>query len=228
MLIFVPINSDYRMKRCEERHLPYKLYVVRERLETYYADWELTKVTPRRMLADAYIFTEDDLSTLIKQHADRINLITKDEELKVGFYNVISFDDYGMDVYLDIKAFFEDNNMGDYDTELVEPLITKYLKDERIYRNLIDAVIIDLIAKNRKKLGELIEQIQVLVDEVDKIGEAEQEKYDNLMDVFQKTEFGKNFQDVATVIKEQCDSIKYSLNRFRRIVKGEKDIILPF
>ena len=55
--------------------------------ETYYADCDLTKVTPRRMLGDAYIFTENDLSTLIKQHGDRINLITKDEELKVGFYN---------------------------------------------------------------------------------------------------------------------------------------------
>ena len=133
-----------------------------------------------------------------------------------------------MDIYLEIKAFFEDNNMGDYDTELVEPLITKYLKDERIYRNLIESVIIELIAKNRKKLGELIEQIQALVDEVDKIGQAEQEKYDNLIDVFQETEVGKYYQDVASVIKEQCNSMKYSLNRFRRIVKGDKDIILPF
>jgi hypothetical protein len=180
------------------------------------------------MLGDAYIFTEDDLSTLIKQHGDRINLITKDEELKVGFYNVISFDDYGMDVYLDIKTFFEYNNLGEYDTELIEPLISKYLKDKKIYSDLIEAVIIELIAKNRKKLGELIEQIQVLVDEVDKIGEAEQEKYDNLIDVFQETEVGKYCQDVAFVIKEQCDSIKYSLNLFRRIVKGDKDIILPF
>ena len=201
------------MKKYIKRHLPYKLYVVRERLETYYADWDLTKVTPRRMLGDAYIFTEDDLSTLIKQHGDRINLITKDEELKVGFYNVISFDDYGMDVYLDIKTFFEYNNLGEYDTELIEPLISKYLKDKKIYSDLIEAVIIELIAKNRKKLGELIEQIQVLVDEVDKIGEAEQEKYDNLIDVFQETEVGKYCQDVAFVIKEQCDSIKYSLNR---------------
>ena len=216
------------MKKYIKRYLPYKLYVVRKGLETYYADWDLTKVTPRRRLANAYIFTEDDLSTLIKLHSDRINLITKDEELKDGFYNVISFDDYGMDVYLDIKAFFEDNNMGDYDTELVEPLITKYLKDERIYRNLIESVIIELIAKNRKKLGELIEQIQALVDEVDKIGQAEQEKYDNLIDVFQETEVGKYYQDVASVIKEQCNSMKYSLNRFRRIVKGDKDIILPF
>lgn len=216
------------MKKYIKRYLPYKLYVVRKGLETYYADWDLTKVTPRRRLANAYIFTKDDLSMLIKQHGDRINLITKDEELKDGFYNVISFDDYGMDVYLDIKAFFEDNNMGDYDTELVEPLITKYLKDERIYRNLIESVIIELIAKNRKKLGELIEQIQALVDEVDKIGQAEQEKYDNLIDVFQETEVGKYYQDVASVIKEQCNSMKYSLNRFRRIVKGDKDIILPF
>ena len=216
------------MKKYIKRYLPYKLYVVRKGLETYYADWDLTKVTPRRRLANAYIFTKDDLSMLIKQHGDRINLITKDEELKVGFYNVISFDDYGMDIYLEIKAFFEDNNMGDYDTELVEPLITKYLKDERIYRNLIESVIIELIAKNRKKLGELIEQIQALVDEVDKIGQAEQEKYDNLIDVFQETEVGKYYQDVASVIKEQCNSMKYSLNRFRRIVKGDKDIILPF
>ena len=216
------------MKKYIKRYLPYKLYVVRKGLETYYADWDLTKVTPRRRLANAYIFTKDDLSMLIKQHGDRINLITKDEELKDGFYNVISFDDYGMDVYLDIKAFFEDNNMGDYDTELVEPLITKYLKDERIYRNLIESVIIELIAKNRKKLGELIEQIQALVDEVGKIGQAEQEKYDNLIDVFQETEVGKYYQDVASVIKEQCNSMKYSLNRFRRIVKGDKDIILPF
>ena len=216
------------MQKYIKRHLPYKLYVVREGFETYYADCDLTKVTPRRMLAEAYIFTEDDLSTLIKQHGDRINLITKDEELKVGFYNVISFDDYGMDVYLDIKTFFEDNNYGEYDSELIEPLITKYLKDKRIYSDLIEAVIIELIAKNRKMLGELIEQIQALVDEVDKIGQAEQEKYDNLMDVFQETEVGKYCQDVAFVIKEQCDSIKYSLNRFRRIVKGEKDIILPF
>ena len=221
-------QTDSKMKKYIKRHLPYKLYVVRERLETYYADWDLTKVTPRRMLGDAYIFTEDDLSTLIKQHGDRINLITNDEELKVGFYNVISFDDYGMDVYLDIKTFFEDNNFGEYDTELIEPLISKYLKDKKIYSDLIEAVIIELIAKNRKKLGELIEQIQVLVDEVDKIGEAEQEKYDNLIDVFQETEVGKYCQDVAFVIKEQCDSIKYSLNRLRRIVKGEKDIILPF
>ena len=102
------------MKKYIKRYLPYKLYVVRKGLETYYADWDLTKVTPRRRLANAYIFTKDDLSMLIKQHGDRINLITKDEELKVGFYNVISFDDYGMDVYLDIKTFFEYNNLGIY------------------------------------------------------------------------------------------------------------------
>ena len=216
------------MKKYIKRYLPYKLYVVREGFETYYADCDLTKVTPRRMLGDAYIFTENDLSTLIKQHGDRINLITKDEELKVGFYNVISFDDYGPDVYLDIKTFFEDNNFGEYDCELIEPLITKYLKDKRIYSDLIEAVIIELIAKNRKKLGELIEQIQTLVDEVNNIGQAEQEKYDNLRDFFQKTEVGKYCQNVASVIKEECDTIEYSLNKFRRIVKGERDIILPF
>ena len=221
-------QTDSKMKKYEKRLLPYKLYVVREGLETYYSDCDLTKVTPRRMLGDAYIFTEDDLSTLIKQHGDRINLITKDEELKVGFYNVISFDDYGIDVYLDIKTFFEYNKLGEYDTEQIEPLITKHLQDKKNYTSLMDAVIIELMAKNRKKLGELIEQIQALVDEVDKIGQAEQEKYDNLIDVFQETEVGKYCQDVAFVIKEQCDSIKYSLNRFRRIVKGEKDIILPF
>ena len=124
--------------------MPYKLYVVREGLETYYADYDLTKVTPRRMLADAYVFTEDDLSALIKQHGDRINLITKDEELKDGFYNVISFDYYGMDVYLDIKTYFEYNNLGEYDTELIEPLITKHLKNKKIYRNLMEAVVNEL------------------------------------------------------------------------------------
>lgn len=216
------------MKKYIKRRLPYKLYVIREGLETYYADYDLTKVTPRRMLADAYVFTEDDLSALIKLHGDRINLITKDEELKDGFYNVISFDDYGIDVYLDIKTFFEDNNFGEYDTELIESLITKHLQDKKGYTNLMDAVIIELIAKNRKKLGELTEQIQALVDEVGKIGKAEQEKYDNLIDVFQDTEVGKYCQDVAFVIKTQCDSIKYSLTRFRRIVKGDEDIILPF
>ena len=216
------------MKKYIKRRLPYKLYVIREGLETYYADYDLTKVTPRRMLADAYVFTEDDLSALIKLHGDRINLITKDEELKDGFYNVISFDDYGIDVYLDIKTFFEDNNFGEYDTELIESLITKHLQDKKGYTNLMAAVIIELIAKNRKKLGELTEQIQALVDEVGKIGKAEQEKYDNLIDVFQDTEVGKYCQDVAFVIKTQCDSIKYSLTRFRRIVKGDEDIILPF
>lgn len=132
------------MGKYIKRHLPYKLYVVREGLETYYADYDLTKVTPRRMLADAYVFTEDDLSALIKQHGDRINLITKDEELKDGFYNVISFDYYGMDVYLDIKTYFEYNNLGEYDTELIEPLITKHLKNKKIYRNLMEAVVNEL------------------------------------------------------------------------------------
>ncbi len=216
------------MKEYIKRHLPYKLYVVREGLETYYADWDLTKVTPRRILGDAYIFTEDDLSTLIKQHGDRINLITKDEELKKGFYNVISFDDYGMDVYLDIKTFFEYNNLGEYDAEQIEPLITKHLQDKKSYTSLMDAVIIGLMAKYRERLGELIGQIQTLVDEIDKIGQAEQEKYDNLIDVIQETEVGRYCQDVASVIKEECDSIKYSLNRFRRIVKGDKYIIIPF
>ena len=148
MPIFVPINSDFSMKKYIKRYLPYKLYVVREGLETYYADCDLTKVTPRRMLADAYIFTEDDLSTLIKQHGDRINLITKDEELKYGFYNVISFDDYGMDVYLDIKTYFEYNNLGEYDTELIEPLITKHLKNKKIYRKLMEAVVNELKAND--------------------------------------------------------------------------------
>lgn len=219
MLIFVPINSDYRMKGYEKRHLPYKLYVVRERLETYYADRDLTKVTPRRMLGDAYIFTEDDLSTLIKQHGDRINLITKDEELKYGLYNVISLDDYGPDVYLDIKTFFEEYNLGEYDTELIEPLITKHLKDKRIYTNLMDAVIIELMAKNRKKLAELIEQIQPLVDEIDKIGQSEKEKYDNLKRFFYATEVCKYCQDAASVIKKECDSIKISLNRLNELLK---------
>ena len=92
----------------------------------------------------------------------------------------------------------------------------------------MDAVIIELMAKYRKRLGELIEQIQALVNEIDQIGQAEQEKYDNLMDFYQETEVGKYCQDVASVIKEQCNSMKYSLNRFRRIVKGDEDIIIPF
>ena len=139
------------MEKYIKRHLPYKLYVVRRGLETYYADWDLTKVTPKRMLADAYVFTEDDLSMLIKQHGDRINLITKDEELKDGFYNVISFDDYGPDVYLEIKIFFEKNNLGEYDTELIELLITKHLKDNKIYKYLMDAVVDELMEISRNK-----------------------------------------------------------------------------
>jgi hypothetical protein len=139
------------MEKYIKRHLPYKLYVVRRGLETYYADWDLTKVTPKRMLADAYVFTEDDLSMLIKQHGDRINLITKDEELKDGFYNVISFDDYGPDVYLEIKIFFENNNLGEYDTELIELLITKHLKDNKIYKYLMDAVVDELMEISRNK-----------------------------------------------------------------------------
>ena len=103
------------------------------------------------MLADAYVFTEDDLSMLIKQHGDRINLITKDEELKDGFYNVISFDDYGPDVYLEIKIFFENNNLGEYDTELIELLITKHLKDNKIYKYLMDAVVDELMEISRNK-----------------------------------------------------------------------------
>lgn len=82
--------------------------------------------------------------------------------------------------------------------------------------------------KDRKRLNELIEQIQVLVDEVGKIGLSEQEKYDNLTENLQDTKNGKYFEEVAYVIERECNSIKYSLNRFRRIVKGDKDIILPF
>ena len=81
---------------------------------------------------------------------------------------------------------------------------------------------------DRKRLGELIQQIQVLVDEVEKIGESEQEKYDNLIDTIQETETGKYYEEVAYVIKKQCNSIKYSLFRFKRIVEGDKNIILPF
>ena len=82
--------------------------------------------------------------------------------------------------------------------------------------------------KDRKKLGELIEQFQTLVDEVEKIGYSEQEKYDNLTDTLQETEIGRYCQDVADVIKEECNSIKFSLNRFKRIVNGDKNIIIPF
>lgn len=81
---------------------------------------------------------------------------------------------------------------------------------------------------DRERLSELIEQIQVLIDEIEKIGESEQEKYDNLIDTIQETEAGKYCEEVAYVIERECNSIKYSLNRFRRIVKGDKDIILPF
>lgn len=82
--------------------------------------------------------------------------------------------------------------------------------------------------KDRKKLGELIEQFQTLVDEAEKIGYSEQEKYDNLTDTLQETEIGRYCQDVADVIKEECNSIKFSLNRFKRIVNGDKNIIIPF
>ena len=82
--------------------------------------------------------------------------------------------------------------------------------------------------KDRKKLGELIEQFQTLVDEAEKIGYSEQEKYDNLTDTLQETEIGRYCQDVAGVIKEECNSIKFSLNRFKRIVNGDKNIIIPF
>ena len=82
--------------------------------------------------------------------------------------------------------------------------------------------------KDRKKLGEIIEQFQTLVDEVENIGYSEQEKYDNLTDTLQETEIGRYCQDVAEVIKEECNSIKFSLNRFKRIVNGDKNIIIPF
>ena len=126
-------------KKYEMRHLPYKLYIVLDGYKSYYTDKDWTE-TSLWDLGDAYVFTEDDLTALIRKHRDKMNLIINIDKVKDDYYNVISFDDAHVDVYEDIKGDFDDAHITDYDAEQIAPLITKLLEVKRNYDSLLIAV----------------------------------------------------------------------------------------
>ena len=66
--------------------------------------------------------------------------------------------------------------------------------------------------KDRKRLSELIEQRQSLVNEVDEIGQSEQEKFDNLTEGLQSSERGQQYQEVAEAIESACSDIEDALS----------------
>lgn len=65
---------------------------------------------------------------------------------------------------------------------------------------------------DRKRLAELIDQIQALVNEVDEIGQSEQEKFDNLTEGLQQSERGQQYQEVADAIESACSDIEDALS----------------
>lgn len=121
------------------RHLPYKLYIVLDGWKAFYTDKDLTE-TSLWDLGDAYVFTEDDLTALIRKHRGKMNLIINKDKVEDDYYNVISFDDAHVDVYADIKGDFDDAHITNYDAEQIAPLITKLLEVKRNYDSLLIAV----------------------------------------------------------------------------------------
>ena len=73
--------------------------------------------------------------------------------------------------------------------------------------------------KDRKRLAELIEKIQSLVNEVDKIGQSEQEKYDNLTEGLQSSERGQRYQEVADAIESACSTIEDGLSELNDLLE---------
>ena len=65
---------------------------------------------------------------------------------------------------------------------------------------------------DRKRLAELIDQIQALVNEVDEIGQSEQEKFDNLTEGHQQSERGQQYQQVADAIESACSDTEDALS----------------
>ena len=126
-------------KKYEMRHLPYKLYIVLDGWKAFYTDKDLTE-TSLWDLGDAYVFTEDDLTALIRKHRGKMNLIINKDKVEDDYYNVISFDDAHVDVYADIKGDFDDAHITNYDAEQIAPLITKLLEVKRNYDSLLIAV----------------------------------------------------------------------------------------
>ena len=138
---FVPSNSNCmkQKKKYEMRHLPYKLYIVLDGYKSYYTDKDLTE-TSLWDLGDAYVFTEDEITALIRKHCDMMNFIINEDDVKFDYFNVICFNDGYVDVYADIKGDFDEAHITDYDTEQIAPLITKLLEVKRNYDGLLIAV----------------------------------------------------------------------------------------
>ena len=74
---------------------------------------------------------------------------------------------------------------------------------------------------DRKRLAELIDQIQELVNEVDEIGQAEQEKFDNLTEGLQQSERGQQYQEVADAIVRLAGDAK---SQAMMVSKGLKTV----
>ena len=51
--------------------------------------------------------------------------------------------------------------------------------------------------QQRKRLNELIEQVEGIVTELDEMAQEEQEKYDNMPEGLQESERGEALQDAA-------------------------------
>ena len=65
---------------------------------------------------------------------------------------------------------------------------------------------------DRKRLAELTEQIQSLVNEIDEKGQSEQETFDNLTEGLQSSERGQQYQELAEAIESACSDIEDALS----------------
>lgn len=66
--------------------------------------------------------------------------------------------------------------------------------------------------KDREELSSIKEQIQELVDQLRVLGEAEQEKFDNLSEGLQASERGERYQELSDCIESACSEIENALD----------------
>ena len=61
--------------------------------------------------------------------------------------------------------------------------------------------------KDRKRVSDMLEQIEGIASELEEMGEAEQEKYDNLPEGLQDSEQGENIQQAADYLQDAASEL---------------------
>ena len=72
----------------------------------------------------------------------------------------------------------------------------------------------------RKRLQEILNQIEVLQMDVDTVRDEEQDAYDNLPESIQYSERGEQMQEYADQIEEAYQSLQEAIDTLTDIIEG--------